>query len=414
MNQNRIRIYSLTTTYPGSFSSKKPRFVHDLNKELVKLGDEVIVISPHSKNLKTNFQMDSVFVRFFKYLPEKYEIGDNSIPDVIKTKRGVLKVIFMNVCFFLYTFFLCVRDNDYILHGHWAFPGGYIAYIISKLLKKKYIVTVHGSEIPSLEKFSFLKTRVVSSLNNSSKVITGTNYLKKKLISMGVKEEKIQLIRPVPNFVNTSFDENLLSIIRKRFTDSENKIILTVGRLTEVKGTEFLLRSLPLLKTKNIHLIIVGEGILLKNLKKLSKSIEVEKKVTFFGSANKEELSQLYKISDVFVFPSIVTNDGGSEGTGLVIPEAMDAGLPVIASNVGGIIDIIENDINGIFVNEKDPKSIAEAVDRLLSDKLLVEKLVKNSKKTVKEFLPRTIAEEYYKIFHTINEEDFSHRKREK
>jgi len=342
--------------------------------------------------------MDSVPILFFRYLPGKYEINSKSIPDETKSKIGKLKVIIMILNFFLFTFRLCLKDKDYVLHGHWAFPSGYISYLISKILKRKFIVTVHGSEIPLLEKFSFLKKIVINSLNKSSGVITSNNYLKNKLISMGVNEEKILLIKPIPNFVEHQSDKQKLKKFSENFTTSNNKIILFVGRLTEVKGTEYLIKSLPEVKMKNIHLIIVGDGILSEELKNLSKKLHLEDKVTFFGAANRTELGLLYDISDVFVLPSIVDSRGGTEGTGLVIPEAMESGLPIIASSVGGIVNTIKDGENGILVPEKDFRSIASAIELLISDSEIRRKIIKNSKKTVDEFSPKNIAHGYLNI----------------
>jgi len=402
LNRKKIKIYSLTTTYPESVNSTKPRFVHALNKELVNLGAEVIVICPHLHSPQTKIIMDSVHIQFFKYLPQRYEIGTRSIPDSVKTFSGKLKVLMLLINFFLYTIRTCSKEEDYILHGNWAFPGGYIAYLISRFKKKKFIVTVHGSEIPLLEKFSFFKKMTVNSMNNSSNVITSNNYLKNKLVEMGVHSEKIVLIRPIPNFVEHKSDSQTLTNFREKFTSEKNKIILCVGRLTEVKGIEYLIRSISLIKTKKIHLLIVGEGVLLEELKKLTKSLEIEDKVTFFGAASRDELSLLYDISDVFVLSSIVTSEGATEGTGLVILEAMESGLPVIASSVGGITETIQHEQNGLLVNEKNPSAIAKSIERILSDNSFKDKLIKNSKITVNEFNPNTIAQKYQDIFKRI------------
>jgi len=395
----KIKIYSLTTTYPESINSTKPRFVHALNTELVNLGAEVTVICPHLHTPQTKIIMDSVHIQFFKYIPQRYEMNTRSIPDTVKTFSGKLKVLVMLINFFIYTMRTCTKTEDYILHGHWGFPGGYIAYLISKFKKKKFIVTVHGSEIPLLEKFSFFKKMTVNSMNNSSKVITSNNYLKNKLVEMGVKSEKIVLIRPTPNFVEHKSDLQTLTNFREKFTSKKNKVILYVGRLTEVKGVEYLIRSIPLIKTKNTHLLIVGEGVLHDELKKLTKSLQIEDKVTFFGAANRDELSLLYDISDVFVLPSIVTSEGATEGTGLVILEAMESGLPVIASSVGGIPETIQHEQNGLLANEKNPSLIAKSIDRILSDNSFKDKLVENSKITVNEFSSTIIGKKYYEIF---------------
>jgi len=402
MTENKIKIISLSTTYPESPESTKPKFVHALNKELVKLGAEVKVVIPHSKNLPKKTKMDSVDIRSFHYLPEKYQINYESIPDLIKSTSGKIKVIIMIFRFFLATLSLCSKEKNYILHGHWAFPSGYLAYLISRIFKKKFIVTVHGSEIPLLEKFSFIKKLTVNSLNKSSMVIISNNFLKNKLLNIGINEEKITLIKPIPNFVNHENDIQLLNKFKLNITPLKNEIILFVGRLTEVKGAEFLIRAVPQITLKNIHLVIVGDGVLRDKLKELTKSLQLEDKVTFFGAANKNDLALLYDISDVLVLPSIVTENGETEGTGLVIPEAMESGLPVIATSVGGIVDTVKNEVNGLLVEQKNPKAIANAIERIFSDEDLKKKMIENSKQTVKEFSPTVIAQSYFNILQSL------------
>jgi len=143
----------------------------------------------------------------------------------------------------------------------------------------------------------------------------------------------------------------------------------------------------------------VGGGELSEKLQLLSKELSLLNKVTFFGRASDDELDQIQKISDIFVCPSIIDSRGMTEYLGLVIPEAMESGLPVIASSVGGITDTIKNEVNGLLVEQKNPKAIANAIDRILSDEELKRKIIDNSKETVKEFSPHTIAEKYCELY---------------
>ena len=399
MNSNPLKIFSLSTTYPESTLSKKPKFVHALNRELVKLGFQVVAICPHPPNCPKKLKMDSVLIRFFQYLPERYELSYKSIPDEIKSNWGILKIAVMFFSFFLFTFGICMKEKNYVLHGNWAFPGGFIAYLMAKIFKKKFIVTVHGSEIPLLKKFSFLKRIVVHSMNKSSWVVTSNNYLKHQLILLGVKENKIILIHPIPNFVKQNFEYEEITKFKASLRVTNHKIILFVGRLTEVKGTRFLIQSLKEIRMNNIHLIIVGEGVLSNELRTVAKTLQLEDKMTFFGAADQEELGLLYKISDVFVLPSIIDSVGGSEGTGLVILEAMESDLPVISTKVGGIPETIKDEFNGLLVNQKDPHSLAKAIERILSDNTLQERLVLNSKIILNNFSPKKIGKQYFEIF---------------
>jgi len=400
--EKKMKIYSLTTTYPESSDSSTHQFVHILNKELVKLGFDIKTIIPHSKGLAKREEIDGVRIKRFRYLPENSEIGSTSITDLIKTSKvGFLKVTILMTCFFISTFFECLKEKPDILHGHWAFPGGFIAVILANLFRKKSVVTIHGG-FSILKKFKLLRKIVIYSLNKSSYIITNSNYTKNKFIEMGLKNEKIVRIFVPPNFVEKESNIDSLEKFRARFTETSNKIILFVGGLREVKGIEYLIKSLLEIKNTKVHLVIVGYGILLEDLKNLVKSQGLEKKVTFFGAATPQEVANLYAISDVFVLPSIIDSAGFTEAMGLVIPEAMKSGLPVVASSVGGIVDIIEDGVNGLLVEQKNPKSIANAIEKIISDEELREKIIENSKKTVTQFYPETIANQHFKIFNDI------------
>jgi len=397
----KISIYSLTTSYAESLTSNT-QFVHVLNKELVNQGLKIKTITPHSKNLPTTETIDDVIVRRFKYLPERYEVGSSAISEVSKSRAGVFKISLIASIFCIFTFIECIKEKPDILHGHWAFPGGYIAYLMSKIFRKPFVVTIHGGEINMLKKFKFLQKIVINSLNQSSTIVANSNFTKNKMIKLGAKEEKIKIIKVPPNFVKVETNAENIKTFKKQFTEPHSKIVLFVGRLVELKGVEYLIRSLINIKKTDVHLIIAGDGPLRNDLEKLTSSLDLENNVTFFGRADKEELGLLHSISDVLVCPSIIDSEGATEGLGLVIPEAMKSGLPVIASAVGGIIDTVKNEANGLLVEEKNPIAIANAIDRILSDDELTKKIIENSKKTVVEFSPGTIGNMYFKIFQKI------------
>jgi len=402
MNQNKFLVYSLTTSYVESAQIKIPSHVHILNKEFVNLGINVTAITPHQKGSIVKETVDGVRIFRFKYLPEKYEIGTTPIAESSKSKVGIFKIILMSIAFSFITFSKCLKEKPDIFHGHWAFPGGFIAVLISKIFGGHSVVTVHGGEIILLRKFKLIKKIVVNILNKSSVIFANSTYTKERLIRLGVKEEKIIINKVPPNFLDIALDKNLLRQFRNKFVLPSKKIILFVGRLVEPKGTEYLIRSLLHTKNKNIHLIIAGDGIIIDKLKKLTQTLRLEDDVTFFGWANRENVGKLYAISDLLVCPSIDTLEENAEGMGLVIPEAMNSGLPVIATSVGGIVDTVKDGINGLLVNQKDPKSIAEAIDRIISDQDLEKKLIENSKETLKEFSPSIIAKKYFDVFQNL------------
>ena len=107
--------------------------------------------------------------------------------------------------------------------------------------------------------------------------------------------------------------------------------------------------------------------------------------IIFTGKLSPEALANEYKTANVFTLPAIVDSKGDTEGLGVVLIEAMELGLPVVASNVGGIPDVVVDGETGILVPEKDPKALAEAYKRLASDNELVKKLLAGAQKRIGE-----------------------------
>ena len=403
MTENKKKIvYSLTTTYPESENSITPKFVHVLNKELTKIGYDVTVIVPHVKGADFFKIMDSVKIRRFRYLPENFQINSSSIPNAIKTKKGLLKFIILTFAFFIYTIFICLKNKPDIIHAQWAFPAGVIAQFISSLLGCKAVITCHGAEMPLLKKYGFWRKVIISSMNKAAVITPVSDYSKYELVNMGVNEKKCVRINASPNFVNYISNEDILKDYRKKFCDENTKIILFIGRLVERKGIEYLITALLKTKFEKIHLIIAGDGILLKKLQDLSYSLKLNEKITFVIGPTDEERGLLHQISDIFVCPSIVDSSGETEAIPMVIPEAMKSKLPVIGSSVGGIKDIIKHEWNGLLVNQKDPDSIAKAMDRLFTDDSLRNLLIENSRGTVQEFFPEAIAKKFSQVFRKI------------
>ena len=130
------------------------------------------------------------------------------------------------------------------------------------------------------------------------------------------------------------------------------------------------------------------QSVILNKVKDPVNSNEVEgspASIIFTGKLSPEDLANEYKTANVFVLPAIVDSKGDTEGLGVVLIEAMELGLPIVASNVGGIPDVVIDGESGILVPEKDPVALADAFKRLASDSSLVEKLLAGARKRIDE-----------------------------
>lgn len=159
------------------------------------------------------------------------------------------------------------------------------------------------------------------------------------------------------------------SNIREKFLIKEGSIVLGfVGRLVISKGLEYLIDAISLIKDDyNIKLFIVGDGSLLNELKQKAKKNHIFNRIIFAGE--RRDIPDILSSIDIFVMPSI------KEGLPNSLLEAMSMGKPVIATEIGGIPEIVKNRFNGILVPSRDPRALATAIKELIDDSQLAAKL---------------------------------------
>jgi len=146
--------------------------------------------------------------------------------------------------------------------------------------------------------------------------------------------------------------------------------IVNVGRLVEVKGQEYLIGAVKILKSRGykIKAIIIGDGPRKRILEYLIKKLSLHEEVKLFGPLRIEEIKNYLYSSDFFVFPSVICRNGHVETLGYACVEAMAAGLPVVASNVGGIPEYVIHNETGLLVQPRSSRQIAEAIEDLINN----------------------------------------------
>ena len=176
----------------------------------------------------------------------------------------------------------------------------------------------------------------------------------------------------------------------------DRKIILFVGVLRPIKGLPYLIKAMTIIKDKNKKLLLVGDGEERDQLEDLVKKLKLEKYVTFIGKVPYDDVFKYMVVSDILVLSSL------SEGLPNVILEAMAAGLPIVATRVGGIPDIVKDGENGFLIDPKNPEQIAEKINLFLEDDKLREKISKNNKQKAKEYSWESVIERLEKIYFRV------------
>jgi glycosyltransferase involved in cell wall biosynthesis len=183
----------------------------------------------------------------------------------------------------------------------------------------------------------------------------------------------------IPNAIDASMYQTSsdLGKVRQRYgVGYGEKMVLCVGRLVPQKGVEYFIRAIPLIAKRfpEAKYIIVGEGWSRDLLEAEARSSGYAHRIIFTGFASDKEVIDLMNSADVLVVPSIY------EPFGIVALEGMATGVPVVASRVGGLTEIIDHDRTGIFVYPRDPESIAWGIGKILSDSDHARFITKNAK----------------------------------
>jgi glycosyltransferase involved in cell wall biosynthesis len=153
-------------------------------------------------------------------------------------------------------------------------------------------------------------------------------------------------------------------------------LLLFSGRLIQRKGVDYLIRALPrVLERRPVKLLVTGEGDRRREWEELAAELGLGDKVEFLGFVTNARLAELYESCDAYVHPAIFDDNKDTEGLGVVLVEALANRCPVVASRVGGIVDVIVDEETGLLVPEKDERALADAIVRLLDDPELARRL---------------------------------------
>jgi len=261
-------------------------------------------------------------------------------------------------------------------------------FLFKKLLRKPCVIWGRGSDVYVPWMFREQISKFV--LKNADAVIALTEDMKKKMKKIYDRD-----ISVIPNGIDLSKVECLSKedVRLNLGVKNDKKIILFVGALHPVKGLTYLVEAMKIIRDKNKQLILVGDGKERDHLKDLVKKYGLEKCVIFIGKVPNDKVFKYMMASDVFVLPSL------SEGFPNVVLEAMASGLPIVATNVGGLSEIVKDGENGFLVDPKNPEQIAEKINLFLEDEKFRERISKNSKNKAKEYSWESIIERLEKIY---------------
>jgi glycosyltransferase involved in cell wall biosynthesis len=392
----------LTSSFPSSPHDNTTRFIYEHSCIFSKNSMPVTVLCPDLDRPYPGQDWKNMSVLRFRYFfpkgLQKLAYG-NGILENIRYEPWLVFLVPFFMAAFLYNAILLAK-NSKIVCSHWILPSGLIGAMIKKFFGKKHILIIHSAGVHLLKRLPFRRQIAKFIFYNCDHIIAVSGYIKNMFISIlpaperELAEDNIYVL---PMGINGDYYKRAPGAISTK-DPAEKVAILFIGRLVQIKGLEWLIKAVS--GIKNITLVIAGDGHLKEGLEDMASALQVEAR--FLGRVSEPEKLKLLQEADCLVLPSITLDSWRTESMPVTIIEALSMGIPIIASNVGGIPEVIKDGYNGILVPEKDPLALRKAIEKIIFSRDFRVRLQINALETSINYTWKKIGTEYEKILAAI------------
>jgi len=327
-------------------------------------------------------------VKVFADFHEKYKEHDEKVSFSIDRIGGVKLFRKHRKAYLVNEFIKKNKNVNCVIADHWK------SLELIKTTKKK-ICLIHSKEI-NHKKGSFSNGRILKAFNNINQVVANSEYTKNLAVEIGIDGNKITVINPGV-FPAKDIDKTLTKEA-ENLLKNKNPRLITVSRFDKRKNHEKVIMALRNLKQiyPNIVYTCIGYGDEEKNIRKLTKELELDEQVIFLKNISQDLKNALVSKSNAFVMPSII-HKTSVEGFGIAYVEAAQYGIPSIGGKDGGASDAIKNNETGIICDGNSLEEIYSSIDLILKNNSYVE-MGKKAKEYSNKFEWNNIIKEYLKI----------------
>jgi len=365
-----LRIVCPTYWYPQSATDTQATYVHDINRHLVRRGHSVTVVTPGDRSLPRCETFDGVqIVRFPMELPPDLTYGrvaQSQVSWLGKFARLAVMAHYLEAQHRAVLSEARANGAD-VIHAHWAIPTGPAAVRAAQKLRVPSVITMHGGDVyvnPE-QGYDFptrwyVRPALRWTLRHASALTAITEDCRQHALRAGAPAEHIRLVFNGTDLRRFSPDEKG----DRRAPHFGPHMIFACRQLFPRKGIRFLLEAAAVLKPQfpDLKVVLAGDGFERPALVQLAQELGIGEDVTFLGWVSNAELPPFYRAAALSVIPSL------EEGFGIPAAEAMGCEVAVVASDAGGLPEVVENGVTGLVVPRGDSAALARAIGSLLAD----------------------------------------------
>ena len=268
--------------------------------------------------------------------------------------------------------YLMRQANISHVHAHFASHPAAAAFAIWRLTGIPYSFTAHGSDLHRD------KTMLRAKVREASWVAAISRYNRDLILEECPAEEvsKVEVIH---------CGVNLPALADQQRTSRDHFNIICIGTLHEVKGQAYLIDACQRLRRQGVEVFchFVGDGPDAAALRRRARASGIESYIHFHGRCTRDRVLELLAQAHVLAAPSVFSRDGRREGIPVVLMEAMAVGVPVVASQISGIPELVDDGISGLLVPPRDHRLLAEAIERMYRDPALRQQLATAARQKV-------------------------------
>lgn len=351
-----MRVALLTTSFPLREGSASGVFVQRLVKNLPS-STAVTVITPSDSSAVNGADKFNYKLNCFRYAPRKWQVlahQPGGIPVALKRNR-MLKWLVPVFLFSMFIACLRVAARSDVIHANWSINGA-IAGFVGLVLRKPVVTTVRGEDVTRAKDSKIYRYILAWCLRSNCKLVTVSEAIRDLLI-----REFPQYSHKIA-FLPNGVDSILLkcSALAKNYQAEAVLRVVTVGSLIPRKGVDVIIEAFSYLNNRSdFELSVIGDGPELKRLEDLVRSYGLDKQVRFVGHVFPDHVNEYLCGANLLILASY------SEGRPNVVLESFAAGVPVIASDIEGVQELVEDGENGLLFKPGDARELTQYLEEL-------------------------------------------------